>query len=488
MRRWLRWSYGSMMGQTTLLTVALLTIGLYWLAVRPIQQIMPVASTTLDATAAQVTGGINAFLARAEQAPDTPMPSDLARLLDSVGRINPDFGYYIAVRDRHWSNLPAPRYFRRFGLDRMVDAKARIDAPGLCAQMFRDLSGPSGKGSMEYIQCDSLRYYEVSGIAHPLPHATAPGWRDYLTLTWRLAVNFVHVVLIVFLLVALVLVVNMLMIRRVSRAAAAFDPEHLDRRLPESGLPDEVLPLVRATNHLIAAATEVQTRQRFFLSAAAHELRTPLTVLRTRIEILDDGPMKNKLVGDVRRIIGLVNQLLTLMKLGTLRDVAGRVDLVASARKVVAELAPLAQARDVAIGFEPQLAACTIVGERELVEVAIANLVDNAISFTPDCGQVFVGLNVDGLLAVRDSGPGIDPATASTLFEPFVRFPSNRRGYGLGLAIVKAIADLHGGTVSVRNAEGKGAIFTLALPVEEPAADAPASGAGARIPPFRTMH
>lgn len=102
-----------------------------------------------------------------------------------------------------------------------------------------------------------------------------------------------------------------------------------------------------------------------------------------------------------------------------------------------------------------------LVGDADLVAVAIANLVDNALSFSEAGGQVVVSLDSDGVLSVRDHGPGIPESRLDVLFEPFVRFPPSRNGHGLGLAIVRAVATAHGAGLRAENAEGGGAVFTL---------------------------
>jgi len=207
----------------------------------------------------------------------------------------------------------------------------------------------------------------------------------------------------------------------------------------------------------------VQRRATFFLSAAAHEMRTPLTVLRTRLELMEDGDQKDKLVGDVRRLTSLVNQLLTLMSISNRRDVTGFTDLVVAARKVASDLAPIAEAAGVSISFESEVSELEVIGEKALIRSAIGNLVENCISFSPAGGKVVLAVGADGIVTVRDHGPGLGDADPDSLFEPFSRQISNRRGYGLGLAIVNAIVRLHGGRATAANAPGGGAVFTVSF-------------------------
>ncbi|GAB7551004.1 hypothetical protein NRB_05000 [Novosphingobium sp. 11B] len=463
----LSWLLRSMIGQMAIAMLVLFAAGVYMLAIRPmLDALPPPAADPLDISAQKVRDVVNAYMLDLDRDPRAPAPPAFGKVMDDAMRHNSAFRYYIRVGDRVVGNGDRrPRHFKVLGLDRVVALQAGKAAPGLCAQLYRDLSAGHTKGTLEFIDCGRVRYYEFDGLAHAFPTDIDRREQAFGKMFWTFGSNFTLAVLATFALMAAIVIGNMILIRRVARVAYSFDPEALDHQLPEKGLPREVLPLVRATNHLIDRSADMQRRQKFFLSAAAHELRTPLTVLRMRLEQMDESPLKDKLVGDVRRMVGLVNQLLTLMKIGGIQDVNGVVDLVAVVREVLADTATLASSRDIDVYFEPQIARFVCAGEAQLLETAITNLVENALSFTPDGGRIFVGLSVEGVLAVRDFGSGIDPANATTLFEPFVRYRSNRKGYGLGLAIVKAVATLHGGTVAARNADdGAGAIFTMLIP------------------------
>lgn len=479
------WPHRSMFGQMAVLTLLLLGVGAYLVTIRPILAVLPPAAfDPLDRSAQRVRDAINAEAFALSGHPDRAVSRSFTATMAEAVRRNPDFRYYLRVGDRVIGNTPTPAYFHALGLDRLEAARAAAPAPEICLQMFRNLSTAQDKGALEYLYCNRPRYIEYHGLRHAFPTPNDRAQRAVRKLFWTTGGAFFYTVAALFLLASAVIVVNMRTIRRVARLAQSFDANHLDVQLPERGVPAEVLPLVRAINQLIGRLRQTQARQKFFLSAAAHELRTPLTVLRTRLELLDEAPIKDKLIGDVRRVTNLVNQLLTLMKLDTLAEVAGTLDLVATTRKVLADLAPLAGQRNIALSFAPQIERYWMAGGADLVEVAIANLVDNAISFTPDGGEVFVALDAEGLLSVRDFGPGLDPAKIGSLFDPFVRHPSNRRGFGLGLAIVKAIATLHGGSVAARNADGAGAVFDLRFPPSDGTATAgPANPV--RVPAFK---
>ena len=227
-------------------------------------------------------------------------------------------------------------------------------------------------------------------------------------------------------------------IRRLVKVAEVIDPEVAYQKLPYKHLPIELQPLIISVNKLLEKVVKARKRERFFLSSAAHELRTPLAALRARLVFIEDAELQGELIGDVSRLSSLTKKLLQLMRLNREFDRLDLVDLVQVCRDVV-----------------------TSSGGRDLLYSAISNLVDNAVSFSPEGSKVHVNLAADGRLTVRDSGPGVDPEAAAFLFEPFGKFPPGRDGHGLGLAIVEAIAAMHKAELQWRNLEQGGAEFSL---------------------------
>ncbi|MDJ0276425.1 HAMP domain-containing sensor histidine kinase [Sphingomonas sp. 2R-10] len=449
----------SMLAQTILLSLIFLCSGVYLLAVRPVLDHTDPDIDPREATLTQATYRFDALLA----APRPPKEIERTIVRDpfvvDLTRRNPGFRYAALVGGT-WIGTGEPVRYREFGLQGMTAARARA-ASGVCVRMERVVRS-RGRGFVRYLNCGMPRYFELSGIVHPVPIGRPGPLRIYGDLIWRNSRQFLLPSLGVFLLCATILAINIGMIRRMAGLIGPRD--EADGRihpLPETGLPAEVLPLVRAVNGMIAEVTAVEERQRFFLSAAAHEMRTPLTVLRTRLELLDDGEAKDKLVSDVRRLTRLVNELLTLMSVRVRTAVSDAVDLAACCGRVIAALDPVATARGVRLDLAVMDPAVRIAGDAGLVEVAITNLVDNAIAFAPSGTAVMIAIDAEGGVTVRDHGKGIPDGQARNLFEPFVRFSKNYRGYGLGLTIVKSVADLHGATVSATNAPGGGACFTL---------------------------
>ena len=255
-------------------------------------------------------------------------------------------------------------------------------------------------------------------------------------------------------------------LRLAAEGARQISVRSLDRRLPEAGMPIELMPLVAAVNDALDRLHEQVGRQRLFLANAAHELRTPVAILQIRVDGLPrDDAMRGDLLRDVHRIRTLVEQVLLSAQLGECGVLLDEtVELVEHVRGVVAACAPLAIRGGHAIAFEAAVAAVTVLGNARAIAGAVTNLIDNALHAAPAGGLVTVAVHAGAVIEVRDQGPGIAPADRAQVFEPFWRKDERRPGAGLGLAIVRDIARLHGGTASVDETPGGGATFRLHLP------------------------
>jgi two-component system OmpR family sensor kinase len=252
----------------------------------------------------------------------------------------------------------------------------------------------------------------------------------------------------------------------------------LDRRLPEAGMPVELMPLVAAVNAALDRLHDQVGRQRLFMANAAHELRTPVAILQARVDALPhDDAARSDLLRDVQRIRLLVEQVLLAARLGERGMAADEtVELVGHVRAVVAACAPLAIRGGREIEFEASVAAVTVLGNARAIEGAVTNLIDNALRAAPAAGLITVAVHAGAVVEVRDQGPGVAPADRVHVFEPFWRKDERGPGTGLGLAIVREVARLHGGTASVDETPGGGAAFRLHLPALSGAArDAPPS-------------
>jgi two-component system OmpR family sensor kinase len=263
----------------------------------------------------------------------------------------------------------------------------------------------------------------------------------------------------------------------VTKAVRARTPAAL-QPLPESGLPEEVQPLVHAVNELLGRLGRAMVAQKGFIADAAHELRTPLTAVQLQLEEARlAGPVEEReaafddLQRGVSRAIHLVAQLLTLARQEP--EVSQRamepVDLSDVARLVVAEQTPLAMARQVDLGISEAVES-VIQGDPEALRVMLGNLVDNAIRYSPAAGRVDVAVTREdhrAAVTVVDEGPGIPVADRGRVFDRFFRGTElDVPGSGLGLAIVKSIGDRHLATIRLDSGPGgRGLAVRVSFPM-----------------------
>jgi two-component system sensor histidine kinase MprB len=239
----------------------------------------------------------------------------------------------------------------------------------------------------------------------------------------------------------------------------------LGQRIPVSGR-DELASLAVDFNAMLAALDESQHAQQQLIADASHELRTPLTAHRANLELLarEDLSVEQRqrvlgaAVRAMERLSALVGDLIQAAREG--RSVDAREPLALD--ELVAAAVERAQHRASGLRFESRLEPYQFVGARSRLERAVDNVLDNAIKWSPPGGTVEVRL-ADGSLTVRDHGPGVAHDDLPHVFDRFYRAPAARAlpGSGLGLAIVKQTADDHGGSVTVANADGGGALLTF---------------------------
>jgi two-component system OmpR family sensor kinase len=239
----------------------------------------------------------------------------------------------------------------------------------------------------------------------------------------------------------------------------------------ESGLPDEVQPLVRELNLLFGRVRTAFDAQQNFVGDAAHELRTPLAALKLQAQSLDraDSPEARKvavarIMAGIERATRLVEQLLVLARqeasaAGGVKTQPVQIDGLA--RRAVADMVSVAQAKGVDLGLQ-QSDAATVQGQPEALNILVRNLVDNAIKYTPGGGTVDVSVRATSqgsVLCVEDSGPGIPPEERERVFDRFYRIAgSDAQGSGLGLAIIKSIAERHGAKLELGQSERLGGL------------------------------
>jgi two-component system sensor histidine kinase MprB len=245
----------------------------------------------------------------------------------------------------------------------------------------------------------------------------------------------------------------------------------MSKRLDPGGL-DELGRLRRAFNRLLGALDSSRESQRQLVLDASHELRTPLTSLRTNMEVAGrleelDPEERQVLISDVTtqmdELVALVGDMAELAR-GHQPELTAepvRLDLIVLGAVEVATT----HGRSRGVTFDARVAPTWVSGSSARIERAVDNLLDNALKWSPDNGVVEVACS-QGVLIVRDHGPGVAESDVAHIFDRFYRAPSarGRPGSGLGLAIVAQVARDEGGSVNVYQAEGGGAVFRFSLP------------------------
>jgi signal transduction histidine kinase len=257
----------------------------------------------------------------------------------------------------------------------------------------------------------------------------------------------------------------------------------LRKRLPVANPNDEIGRLTTTINGLLARLDAAFSRQRRFAADASHELRTPLTAISGHARMLSEWALEgdketaHRSVDTIRReagkMRGLVESLLTLTRgdEGAPMEV-GRYDLGAVGKEAT-ETARDAVDGKVSVDFVPIEHEVTAIFDRERVMQVASILLDNAVKYTPDGGNITVSVGEeDGsvALAVSDTGVGISQDQLPLVFERFYRADAARaeEGVGLGLSIARQIAEAHGGTIEARSKLGVGSTFVLLLPRQKP--------------------
>lgn len=220
-----------------------------------------------------------------------------------------------------------------------------------------------------------------------------------------------------------------------------------------------------------------------FVATVSHDLRTPLTLMRgygTMLSMV--GSLNDQQKDFARKILDSVDQMGRLvdglLDLGRIEAGVGlsleTIQPAAILQEVVQTYRPQAANKQVALTLDVADTLIPIEADPTLLRQAVANLVDNAIKYTPPQGRVRISAGqADGVqqFRVEDSGVGIAPADQPRLFEKFYRAraaeATRERGSGLGLAIVKSIAEQHGGRVTVESRLGSGSVFTLEVPIRQ---------------------
>jgi len=243
----------------------------------------------------------------------------------------------------------------------------------------------------------------------------------------------------------------------INRTSGEIIAGDLTRRVPLNGSGDEFDILAENLNRMLDRIERLMKGLREVTDSVAHDLRTPLNRLRNRLEesvkrLNANGQQADEIeraMAETDQLIATFNALLLIAETdaGTTRAAMSALDLASVAADVVELYEPLAEERKVSLALMPS-AGIFIEGNRSLIAQALANLVDNAIKYTPPGGKVRIraaNTSADMELSVADSGPGIPAADRPRVTERFVRLEASRNspGTGLGLSLVVAVAHFH---------------------------------------------
>ncbi len=269
-----------------------------------------------------------------------------------------------------------------------------------------------------------------------------------------------------------------------TEAAHSISIENLSARLPVPDSGDEIARLSEVLNAMLGRLESAVTTLSHFVADASHELRTPLAVIRTTAELALRRARSpeayreslHEIAAETERMTQLVEDLLLLARTdtGTVEMPLAPLDVRDVVRDVLAEMRALAGLRRIHVTASFCEDAATVAGNRAGLHRLFLVLVDNAIKFSHEGGDVRVAVDRDGArvsVAVEDFGSGIRESELPKIFRRFYR--SDGGGHGLGLALAESIARAHRAEIDVRSEAGAGSKFTVHFAVRAETGKAP---------------
>ena len=292
-------------------------------------------------------------------------------------------------------------------------------------------------------------------------------------------------------------------IAQIIATTAHLQPSNMNERLPIRGTRDEIDQLSQTINGMLDRLASYINHNRDFVANAAHELRSPLAAIRSAVEVglnrsrtpEEYAVILTDVMEEIGRLAGLVNRLLILAE-GDAGQL-GRAEQFTRLDKIIREsidmFEAVAEMRGVRL-TTGAMASALVRGDETYLRQVVRNLIDNAIKYNKNPGEVVVELRVDqtkkqAFLIVKDWGVGIDQAVLPRIFERFYRADKSRTreneraGYGLGLSICQAVVQALHGEITVASVAGQGSTFTVCLPLIEDATSLSHSGLRFAIAP-----
>ncbi len=260
---------------------------------------------------------------------------------------------------------------------------------------------------------------------------------------------------------------------------------HLEQRIVvKNRTHNEIVDLALSCNHMADQLEKVESSRQQFVSNVSHELKTPLSsikVLSESILLQEDVPKEmyveflHDINSEIDRMSAIINDLLTLVKLDQ-KEIPlnfAESDLNHMMEGIIKRLTPLADVKQIQMHYTKEKDVLAVVDEMKLT-LAISNLVDNAVKYTPEGGSVQVTLDADhqnAFITVTDTGIGIPEEEVNRIFERFYRVDKTRDretgGTGLGLSITYATVMMHNGSIKVNSKENEGTTVQVRIPLRQ---------------------
>lgn len=252
-------------------------------------------------------------------------------------------------------------------------------------------------------------------------------------------------------------------LRRLAEASASLRPGEPIPAVAERG-PNALKDVIRAFNAMSKRLMATLEGQRSMLAAIAHDLRTPITSLRLRVELLDDGEVKERMQNSLDELQDTTEAAVDALKAEGAGETTRPMDVRALIESLCTDLADLRE-KVTFLPAEPVSCRC----RPHEIRRAVRNLIENAVRYGGLARVRLERLGNNVVVAVEDDGPGIPPADLEHVFEPFRRLEESRSretgGHGLGLTIARSIARGHGGDITLVNRPGGGLTATLSFPL-----------------------
>lgn len=279
--------------------------------------------------------------------------------------------------------------------------------------------------------------------------------QDFKFMQWLGIASIMFVILVVFVAYLISVFVVSGTNKIAGTAREIMDTGDLSRRVEIGSRWDDLSNMAATLNMLLTRVEELMQGVRQVSDNIAHDLRTPLTRMRNKIEALQDNKddeAYEELLGEADHLLATFNALLRISRIESEKQKSrfAALDLKALLEDVIDFYEPLAEDKNITLMVD--LKDATFSGDRDLLFQAYANLLDNAIKFTPDGGAIHIDLYQDAqniIAEISDNGAGVTDAEKDKIFDRFYRGEKCRSstGTGLGLSLVSAVIHLHGGTI-----------------------------------------